>query len=434
MPHNPLAQACYLIDPRDAEGRSRRRHVRSGVIAFSLTYLLLFFAQGAQATSFDGILGVMQSQTTTWLASLAATGRTAFLALATIEIAWCAALWAFEKDNMTSMMGDMVKSIMTISFFYALMINAPEWIPKIHEQFTDLSQNTIHAPALTVDAVIGQGLQACIFVLINLLNPLNIFAGVAAQIAALVQAIVGMVASIGISTVVTGGENLITPLVQIGMILLWGFTSWCIAGLVSLVVLVCYLIIALQLLMLQIEMGLLMAAGAVFLGLGGSRWTRDYVQKYLNHALVTGFRYLVLMMVLSVTMAGAEAAPWEATASAFTGLAQGMSGAQGDANQALLVSISSFGILFLVLIKTFLAIKAPDLAGALFSGGSVLTASSVSDTVMGVVGAAATVVGMPGAAMQSAEALKGLSAAAKPAGGAGAAAGAAKPSGAVAGL
>lgn len=414
MNHGSLLQNCFLFDPHDPGSRERRRDVRTAILAFFLTYCMLHWMSGANAQGmFGNIVGTFDTQSKTWLSDLASAGKTAFIALAGIEITWCAMLWAFEKDSMTGMMGDLVKSIMTIGFFYMILINAPDWIPIIHEQFTSLSASTIKAPTLTVDGIIGYGIRGAIFIWVNLMNPVNIFAGVAAQLAELTRLIVEMLAKIvasgGLSLVVTGGAELVEPLTQIGMIILWGFSSWCISGLISLVVLICYFIIALQLLMLQVEMGLLMAAGAVLLGLGGSRWTRDYVQKYLNHALVTGIRFLVLMMVLTVTMAGLEATPWDATGNALEGMAQGFTGGGGDENQALLVAISGMGILFTVLIKTFLAIKAPDLAGALFSGGSALTASSVSDTVMGAVGAAATVMGLPAGAVGAAEGLGTLS-------------------------
>ncbi|MBI2772561.1 MAG: type IV secretion system protein [Burkholderiales bacterium] len=384
---------------------SDRRRIRSFVFAFGATYGMLYWMSGAHAQGMDAILGVVEQQGKGIMSTLAQGARTTFIALATIEITWCAALWAFEKDNMSSMMGDMVKTIMTLCFFYALMVNAPEWIGIIHEQFKSVSANSLKVTALTPDGVIAEGVRASIFVQINMLNPLNLWAGLASQIATLISQVIAMMALVG-----TNAEAVMTTLVSIGATVLWGFTGFMIGGLVSLCVLICYLIIALQLVMLQVEMCLLMAAGAVFLGLGGSRWTRDYVQKYMNHALVTGLRYLVLMMVLSFTLAGVDQDPWAATTGAWTGamsnaMSVGSTGTASEHGAQLSAAMSSLGILFLVLTKTFLAIKAPELASALMTGGAALTANSVADTVMTGVNAAATVVGAPGTIAQSAEAM-----------------------------
>lgn len=321
--NHALPRISFLFDPRELgthgpqAARATHRHVRTAIISFFVTYVLLLWMSGAHAEGeglFGSIVADTTEQTEGWLSGLATAGKNTFLTLAAIEITWCAILWAFEKDSMNGIMGDLVKSIMTIGFFYMVLLKAPEWIPAIHQQFVHLSGSELGTVTVTPDGIIGEGIRVAAFVWINLVNPVNIFAGMAQQFVVLITAIVGMIGSLGLTTATSGGAGLVEPLTQIGMILLWGFGSWAIAGLVSLVVLICYAIIAIQLILLQIEMGLLMAAGAVLLGLGGSRWTRDYVQKYLNHALVTGIRFLVLMMVMQLTMAGLGSTPWEATA------------------------------------------------------------------------------------------------------------------------
>jgi type IV secretion system protein TrbL len=407
--HPSLAFDAASLSLFDAQQvRARARNVRAGLVAFVVTYALLAWMGGARAQGFDAVLGIVQGQSDTWLQNLAKTGQSAFIALAGLEIAWCALLWAFEKDSMNSIVGDLVKSVMTISFFYAVMTNAHYWIPLIHQQFSTAA-GTLESKDLTVDGVVGQGLKAYLFIYFNMLDPVQIFAGVITQMVTLITNIIKMMGTLGTSTIVTGGDDLIVPLVEIGMTLLWGFTSWAVGGTVALCVLIAYLVIALQLVMLQVEMALLMAAGAIFLGLGGSRWTRDYVQKYLNHALVTGFRYLVLMMVLSFTVAGADAAPWEARWDAMQSSYLALGG-HTDLTAAQSAMASTFAMLFLALVKVFLAIKAPDLAGALFSGGAALTANAVGDTVMTMANAATTALGAPGAVVGAAEAAGKLAA------------------------
>ena len=384
---------------------SDRRNLRAGIVAFAIMFGTLYWMGGAQAQGLNVILGVIDAQGKSWMTGLAEAGRTTFMALATIEITWCAALWAFEKDNMTSMMGDMVKAIMTISFFYALMVNAPEWIGIIHEQFKHASAETLKVTALTPDGVLMEGFMASQYVRMNMMNPAVLFAGMASQIISLIEQVVVLFITAGAAAAANpqAGADMLTTLATIGTTLLWGLMGFGFANLVSLCVLICYFIIALQLVMLQIEMILLMAAGAIFLGLGGSRWTREYVQTYMKHALTTGLRYLVLMMVLSFTMAGMDANPFDAAANSWKTLLT--EGGSAEMN----VAMSSFGILFLVLTKTFLAIKAPELASALMTGGSALTANSVADTVMTGVNAAATVVGMPAAGVGAAEAMGTIS-------------------------
>src|SRR5262249_16457638 len=117
---------------------------------------------------------------------------------------------------------------------------------------------------------------------------------------------------------------------------------------------------------LKLESYVLAAAGAVFLGFGSSSWTKEYVSKYLNYALNVGVRLLVLILVLGLTL-------------------------DKVARAAVHFSLD-FGPLLEVfagtVVQALLAIKAPELAGALMNGGIGLSAGSASGAMSAAMGGA----------------------------------------------
>jgi type IV secretion system protein TrbL len=128
------------------------------------------------------------------------------------------------------------------------------------------------------------------------------------------------------------------------------FPQILVAVLVTVVVIVAYVIAAAQLLCVNIESYIMLAAGAIFLALGSSRWTNEYVTKYFSYAVTVGLRLLVLLLIIGLT----------------TGFVNNLA---NGTEKFVFDFAPLFRILVIAMVTGLLAVKAPDMASALLQGG-----------------------------------------------------------------
>jgi len=295
--------------------------------------------QTADFTLFDSLQADAQNRSNSWFTTILGLVRPTFMLLGTIEICWAAAVWAFEKDNLSSLSVEVIKKIMFIGFFYTLLQYAPQWIPTITDSFAQAGASAAATGPVTTDSIIATGLAVVKLIWVNV--PTD-FLGV---IAALGKIVIAAIATIGI--------------------------------------VIAYVILAAQYFTLKIESYLLFAAGAIFLGLGSSSWTKEYVSKYLNYAINVGVRLLVLILVLSLV------------ATAVTQMGNGFT----------FDYVPLLTLLAASLVQAILGVKAPEMAGALLSGGIGLHAGSANGAIGAAAGAA-----VGGAKMAAGLALGGVGA------------------------
>ena len=65
----------------------------------------------------------------------------------------------------------------------------------------------------------------------------------------------------------------------------------------AVVIFIAYLAIAIQFVVAMVESYLVIGAGVIFLGFGGSRWTAAYVERYIAYAVSVGMKILVLYLL-----------------------------------------------------------------------------------------------------------------------------------------
>jgi type IV secretion system protein TrbL len=66
------------------------------------------------------------------------------------------------------------------------------------------------------------------------------------------------------------------------------------------IVLASYIIITLHYVVTKLEAIIVMSAGYIFLGFGGSRWTSPYFERYISLAVSTGVRLMLIYLMLGV--------------------------------------------------------------------------------------------------------------------------------------
>jgi type IV secretion system protein TrbL len=282
---------------------------------------------------FDGLTKKADDQSAGWWSSILQLVRPTFLLLATLELCWAAAIWAFEKDSLNGLAVEIIKKIMFIGFFFSLLQFAPQWIPSLVGSFQQvgLQVSGMDANSLSTDNIINLGLATA-----GKLFGTSI--AVAIPLWTLPEEVMGFSIP-GVNTAYTAANLEMTLCIYV-----------CIGVVIS------YVIVAAQFFTLKLESSILIAAGVIFLGLGSSSWTKEYVSKYLNYVMTVGVRFLVLILVLSITLSAIANMP----------------------PAPALDIVDALKLLAAAILQAFLAMKAPDMASALLSGGIGLSAGAAA--------------------------------------------------------
>ena len=196
-----------------------------------------------------------------WIAKLLGAAQRLFFLLAGIEVAWSFTLLAIEKADFQALTATIVRKIMWIGIFYAILLygvtpGGGGWIPAIIDSFHILGQNASSVGPLGPDAIVGFGVNMSIDLLASL-KAANFLTSFATSMALVFCAVVIFIA---------------------------------------------YLAIAIQFVVAMVESYLVIGAGVIFLGFGGSRWTAAYVERYIAYAVSVGMKLLVLYLLVGAGM------------------------------------------------------------------------------------------------------------------------------------
>jgi type IV secretion system protein TrbL len=189
-----------------------------------------------------------------WIPVIMQNATYLFYALAALDFAWGAPQLLRENDFMGLFLS-LIKKLLVISFFYAVLVNGQTWIPAIVNSFAQLGANAAGIPqAQSPSDIMMQGLQIVS----------DLFMKVQAK-----------------DLLIQPGEAITTILV-------------------ACIVLGSYLIITLHYVVTKLESIIVMSAGYIFLGFGGSRWTAPYFERYISVAISTGVRLMLIYLMLGV--------------------------------------------------------------------------------------------------------------------------------------
>ncbi len=246
-------------------GRWRFRVVLSYVIVIGVVLLsaaALAHAQGPNSVNGpSSILDEYKGLQNGWIAKLLGAAQRLFFLLAGIEVAWSFTLLAIEKADFQALTATIVRKIMWIGIFYAILLygvtpGGGGWIPAIIDSFHILGQNASSVGPLGPSAIVGFGVNMCV----DLLSSLK-------------------------------GADFLTS-----------FASSMALVFCAVVIFIAYLAIAIQFVVAMVESYLVIGAGVIFLGFGGSRWTAAYVERYIAYAVSVGMKILVLYLLVGAGM------------------------------------------------------------------------------------------------------------------------------------
>lgn len=210
----------------------------------------------AQAKAPSAILNQYRNQRTTWFTMVWPYANTLFGLLATIEFAWSAAVMLLEKSDMQSWTSALIRKLMWIGAFYALLIYGRTWIPAITDSFELIGQTASGTGPMAPSDVFTRGID---------------IAG----------------ALMATSSTAAFFTNLGTSLAMI-------FTG--------IITALAFIAITVQFVVAMVESYIIVAAGFIFLGFGGSRWTAPYVERYIGLGVSTGVKIMLLYLLIGTGM------------------------------------------------------------------------------------------------------------------------------------
>ena len=291
------------------------------------------FGQVVNAPS--AIINQYRSVRANWLTTAAGYANRLFAALALIEFAWTGIILVLEKTDLQGWTAALIRRMMFVGAFYSLLQFGSTWIPAIIDSFVIVGQTASGVPALSPSNILARGLEITGYLLVGAAES-------------------GWLAAFGIALCMV------------------------FAALLSFLA---FLGLAIQFVVATIESYLVIGAGFLFLGFGGSRWTAPYVERYIAYAVATGVKIMLIYMLIGAGFILSNG--WTAAAIAITTSPQ-------PATDAL--DIAASAVIFLMICW-----NSPKLAAAMLGGSPTLTGGDAVGTGGALLGAGAAMAGLTAA-------------------------------------
>lgn len=208
------------------------------------------------STILNDIVRDYEAISTAWFSALGPIAHKVFWILVAIQLTWSAIWWVLDREDGLAVVSSLLRQVVAIGFFYALLLNGGTWVPAVIQGFSQAGATAAGLADLSPTGVFDQGL-------------------------ALANKILNATADLG---------------------LLDGFFASLIAGITALVVVIAFAVIAAQLLVALVESFIVVGAGVLFLGFAGSRWTKFFTERYLSYVASIGVKLFVLYLIMGVGM------------------------------------------------------------------------------------------------------------------------------------
>lgn len=131
---------------------------RTQCVALIAACLLLFAPDLFANQVLDNIGQSYKDATGGWSSALSSIARGLFIKLAGIELVWAGIWWVMEKDDPNAVIVSMLRIVMGLMFFWAILLNFDTWIPAVIDGFSKAGQTAGGMSALTPSTVLDTGL------------------------------------------------------------------------------------------------------------------------------------------------------------------------------------------------------------------------------------------------------------------------------------
>ncbi|EJK10927.1 P-type conjugative transfer protein TrbL, partial [Klebsiella pneumoniae] len=211
--------------------------------------------------SFTGLLDLVKNSAAQWDGKLRGYAKTLFWLLASIQFVWTFMPLVFRQADFGEIVGELIRFILVIGFFYALLLFSADWADKVVDSF-----RTAGASAA------GLGTSQ--------IRPGDIF-GTSIELAN-----------------------------TIGDVETWNPLTATMVALAGLLVLLCFAFIAAFMGLTIIESYVVINASVLFMGFGASQWTREYALAIVRYAVSVGAKLFVLTLIVGLIVDSAKT--WQA--------------------------------------------------------------------------------------------------------------------------
>jgi type IV secretion system protein TrbL len=288
--------------------------MRKVLLAASLLALWAGAAHAQNANVLDTIVASFQTTTAGWEGTLQGLATSTFKVLAMIQLAWAIATLVFRRADFSEIMAELVNQIMFIGLFYWLLTTSTTWGPAIISSFRQAAGTAGGSATMSPGDVFHAGI--------------NIAVQIWHQV-----------------TVFEPGQSL-------------GFV------IAALVVLAAFCWICATMILVLVQSYFIAGAGVLFMGFGGSRWTREIAIAVVRATFGVGAKLFALQLVISIGIGLIQS--WAAQ---FT--AMDVQGVMIEIGQALVLA---------VITKTIPDMFERMIGGVGFANGGALFGAAASAT------------------------------------------------------
>src|SRR5439155_17287086 len=129
------------------------------------------------STILNDIVRDYESITTAWFTSLFPIAQGVFWTLVLIEVIWSAIWWVVDREDGIGVVAALLRKVLAVGFFYALLLNGGTWIPAIIQGFSRAGASASGVADLSPTGVFDQGLALANQIL-NAVEGLGLLEGV----------------------------------------------------------------------------------------------------------------------------------------------------------------------------------------------------------------------------------------------------------------
>jgi type IV secretion system protein TrbL len=216
-------------------------------------------AGGQQAANLsifpEKITEVFQTNVKKWEGALKKIAVSLFWLLVTIELAWGAGRLILRGADLSQWLSELASQVLFIGFFWALLDHSSEWAGFVIQSFQKAADQAAQADGVQSGA-----------------KPSDVFdAGLAA------------------ASKIMGVTSRWRPMDAVGLTM----------G--AIVVMICFALMAAFMVVALVESYIVISAGVLFMGFGGSRWTKDYALAQVNYTMSVGAKLFIIQLIAALS-------------------------------------------------------------------------------------------------------------------------------------
>ncbi|MHB1311530.1 MAG: P-type conjugative transfer protein TrbL, partial [Gemmatimonadaceae bacterium] len=267
-----------------------------------LALLCLLASAPAMAGPFSAVQDQIKHQTESWFNGLFTIADHIFMLLVGIEIVWMASMWVLNGRDATFIFPALAKKVVTIGFFLVLLLNAGPLSSNTggfdHHWFHDLVHGGIIAAMdaggqqveITPDMLLGDGVDQAVKLVMAPIDGMSKASHTTppqphsgGRDSPGPSSGGGVLSFLGLDKLAAGVSVILMETLLIPM---------------AMVIFAAFFLMAIRLFMSLVESYIVLSAGVIFLGLGGSRWTARYVQNYINYSVSITIKLFMTYLIL----------------------------------------------------------------------------------------------------------------------------------------